>query len=483
VIIDCFPYFNEKELLELRINLLKDVVDRFIIIEADRTHTGNKKDFTCVKTIKELDIDCNKITVLELNLPSKEQERNNWVRERAQRNAVKDLINYDDTVIISDCDEIVDPQMIKKFAALLKSNPNGILRIPMYFLMGRADLEVYDEGSPAIWHASYMCMRHHLEKYTASEIREAFTDNPSDIVYNTFYYDGDPYKKFGWHFTWMGDNNVRKLKYQSFMHYDDVITNAVENNNNKSMMMEFIDSYIPRAGEGDPLGRQSHRLMPFDTNKLPSLIFENQNIKNYLFSQRSDAAQITAPTKKESLLDILNRSPASKSDKGTVHSYLEFYENEFQKVRNKQINFLEIGIQTGSSMFLWKEFFKNAQIVGIDNTDSHLLPEYSSKKEDFKNVLYIFEDAYQEKVARILPEFDIIIDDGPHSLESQKKFIELYLSKLKSGGVMIIEDLQDISWAHELLSTVPDQFKENCEVLDLRSNKNRYDDILFIIRK
>ena len=73
-IVNCFPYFNEKELLELRIKLLYDKVDQFIITDADRTHSGQPKPFTCIDTLKELGIPQDKITVVQVNVPSFEDE-------------------------------------------------------------------------------------------------------------------------------------------------------------------------------------------------------------------------------------------------------------------------------------------------------------------------------------------------------------------------------------------------------------------------
>ena len=51
MIIDTFLYFNEEELVDLRINYLKDVVDYFVVIEADTTHQGNPKQFNFEKLI------------------------------------------------------------------------------------------------------------------------------------------------------------------------------------------------------------------------------------------------------------------------------------------------------------------------------------------------------------------------------------------------------------------------------------------------
>ena len=69
---DCFLYFDEKELLELRVNLLKDIVDGFIITDGNLTFKGDPKPFTCLDTIRELGLPEEKIQVLHVELPSKE---------------------------------------------------------------------------------------------------------------------------------------------------------------------------------------------------------------------------------------------------------------------------------------------------------------------------------------------------------------------------------------------------------------------------
>lgn len=82
-----------------------------------------------------------------------------------------------------------------------------------------------------------------------------------------------------------------------------------------------------------------------------------------------------------------------------------------------------------------------------------------------------------------MPQFDIIIDDGPHSLESQIFFLENYLDKVKPNGLLIIEDIQNISDTKILYEKTPSNFQSNISIIDLRASKNRYDDILFVIKK
>jgi SAM-dependent methyltransferase len=89
-------------------------------------------------------------------------------------------------------------------------------------------------------------------------------------------------------------------------------------------------------------------------------------------------------------------------------------------------------------------------------------------------------DAYTEDMAARLGDFDIIIDDGPHTPESMLAVIRLYLPRLRPGGLMVIEDIQHPSWINVLASGVPEGFP--IDWIDLRHVKGRYDDYLLVIR-
>ena len=54
---------------------------------------------------------------------------------------------------------------------------------------------------------------------------------------------------------------------------------------------------------------------------------------------------------------------------------------------------------------------------------------------------------------------------------------------MTSKGILIIEDIQDYEWIDKLKNTTPDSLKQYIEIYDLRENKGRYDDILFVINK
>ncbi len=268
-IVDCFTYFNEKELLELRIKLLYDYVDKFIIVDADKTHKGEIKDFTCKNTLFELGIPTDKIQVIEIKLPSYDDVPNPWVRERMQRNIISEYITKDDICIISDCDEIINPKNIKYYTNIAIAHPNNILRIPMVFLMNRADLRVYDnENNPIAWPSPFICLKHHLYDYSISEIRESNALNSYNIKYtDKFIIKNGNIKEAGWHFSWMGDNDRLRTKIHSFLHWNEV---------------NLIENFTPQENSTDCIGRTDHILKKYPINLLPDKIFELENIRNFL---------------------------------------------------------------------------------------------------------------------------------------------------------------------------------------------------------
>jgi hypothetical protein len=102
--------------------------------------------------------------------------------------------------------------------------------------------------------------------------------------------------------------------------------------------------------------------------------------------------------------------------------------------------------------------------------------------------LYTSYDAYDEITFKLNflckgINFDFMLDDGPHSLDSMKKFIKLYSQIMTDDGILIIEDVQSFDWIEILKNEVPEHLQKYIKVYDLRSNKNQYDDIVFTIDK
>ena len=178
------------------------------------------------------------------------------------------------------------------------------------------------------------------------------------------------------------------------------------------------------------------------------------------------------------------KTPEEGTDKGGYpgeHDYINsFYNEEFKKYQDKPIRLLEIGVYKGASLALWSKYFPNAEIIGLDIQDQRV-----DKYKNLDRVSVGICDAYSPEIAEQLGNFDIIIDDGPHTIQSLQQCIEFYLPKLNEGGIMVLEDVQDPEWFRTLKLSIPMQPKRDLdfECIDIRDHLNRYDDLMFVIRK
>lgn len=174
----------------------------------------------------------------------------------------------------------------------------------------------------------------------------------------------------------------------------------------------------------------------------------------------------------------------SRTDKNTVHSYLPLYQEILISKKETAKHVLEVGIYKGGSIKLWNDFFTNATVYGLDVMNSDHV--WDGIKNNDKIILHTSTDAYNQDFFNTHisnKNFDFMLDDGPHSLESMKQFIKLYSQVMTDDGVLIIEDVQSWDWIEILKNEVPKHLKEFVKVYDLRHIKNRYDDIVFTIDK
>jgi len=160
------------------------------------------------------------------------------------------------------------------------------------------------------------------------------------------------------------------------------------------------------------------------------------------------------------------------SDKGTDHSYIEIYEKLFAPFRLDHFNLFEIGISAGESLRMWKEYFPNATIYGMDITD---------KGEMQRDGFVIHKGDSRDSVDDILAgkSFRVIIDDGDHAFYTQRDTFQRFFKFVENDGLYVIEDIENINKnRYDFLS-----FAGKCEIIDLRTVKGRSDDVLAIYRK
>ena len=123
---DCFTFFNEFELLELRLNLLNNMVDHFVLVEADKTHKNESKEFNFEKNKDRFTEYLHKIVYIKVDDMPPYDLNNEWILENYQRNCIaRGLQNIDpeDIVLVSDIDEIPNPNVIE----LLKNNQCSVI--------------------------------------------------------------------------------------------------------------------------------------------------------------------------------------------------------------------------------------------------------------------------------------------------------------------------------------------------------------------
>jgi hypothetical protein len=131
----------------------------------------------------------------------------------------------------------------------------------------------------------------------------------------------------------------------------------------------------------------------------------------------------------------------SVSKKG-IHKwfhYFEIYDRYFSKYRNKKVRILEIGVQRGGSLQMWKEYFgEDSEIVGID-----IDPNCKQLEEEGIKI-FIGDQGdrnFWKKFKEDNGKFDIVIDDGGHFFPQQITTFEEIFSWIEQDGVYLCEDL------------------------------------------
>lgn len=185
----------------------------------------------------------------------------------------------------------------------------------------------------------------------------------------------------------------------------------------------------------------------------------------------------------------------TRTDKNTTHSYIDLYQLLLQNKKDTALNVLEIGIGdnpedpiivNGGSIKLWHDFFRNANVHAVDIKKNEKVWDEIQNKD--RVILYLETDAYDENKfkSNFLDKnikFDFILDDGPHTLTSMIQCIKLYSQVMTDDGILIIEDVQSWGWLKILNNVTPEHLRPFIKTYDLRSIKNRYDDIVFVIDK
>jgi len=178
------------------------------------------------------------------------------------------------------------------------------------------------------------------------------------------------------------------------------------------------------------------------------------------------------------------------SDKGSMHSYIDFYESFF-KIKRNRASLLEIGMMTGGSLHLWQTYFEDYDLVGMDISAhwNQSRPFQSILESDPKVTLLFGVNSRNKPVPDELQQrqFDFVIDDGDHSVMAQIETFENYWPMVGLGGTYFIEDVigaVQIETLQNFLAQYQQQHDQQFRIEHYRGFKNRRadDQILAVTR-
>ena len=208
-ILDCVTYFDEELILELRLNILYEHVDKFIITEGKYDHRGNKRELNF--DINRYDKFRDKIIYLPVeNFPNLNDP---WQMLEHQRNySLNEIKKYDDNdyVIISDIDEIPNPEKIIDFTNR-KLNLGVFEQLFFYYKLNLLNT------SQSEWYGSKICKKKNLKspnwlrEYKIKQYPWWRFDRPKNLKI---------IKDGGWHFSFLYDVDGIIKKISSFQHIE-----------------------------------------------------------------------------------------------------------------------------------------------------------------------------------------------------------------------------------------------------------------------
>lgn len=174
-----------------------------------------------------------------------------------------------------------------------------------------------------------------------------------------------------------------------------------------------------------------------------------------------------------------------RMDSSCGHSFIEVYERYLPKSKT----ILELGTQQGGFI----KFCKDQLDVFFVGVDLYPYPKiHENCWVDNNSFNYLADDFYVGngfsepfldwiKIKGYSNYFDLVIDDGPHTLESQVWIIKKIPQLLSENGVFICEDVDNIEFAKEIKENSP--WPEITEIWDNSANSGRWDDICVIVNK
>lgn len=237
-IYDCFTFFNEYDLLDIRLEEHYDHVDHFVIVESNKSFQNKDKEFNLEKNWDRYAKYHDKIIYIKVeDMPGGD---NPWVREAFQRNAIaRGIIDAsdNDVIIVSDCDEMLRASTFDQ----IRNDPQHyfwICRQPIFWVKlnyWQSTPRGYNISSMAITKEKFMGAQHLRDQchWALQAVPEVHNDPEMIVIHHA-----------GWHFTYFGDTNQAKIKLLNFSHAE--CSYLAENIDVESPIVQGLNPIDPR---------------------------------------------------------------------------------------------------------------------------------------------------------------------------------------------------------------------------------------------
>jgi beta-1,4-mannosyl-glycoprotein beta-1,4-N-acetylglucosaminyltransferase len=295
---DCFPFHHELDVLEIRLRELDRVVDRFVIVEADRTHMGDPKPLFFRENSERFSAFRDRI--IHITVTDMPETKDAWVRENFQRNAIQRGLQDcrdGDWIVISDADEIPRADVIADLRdRRLRPWRTGIvgLRMPLYYC--RLNYVNLAGSAHVTWGVATRANGPLRQPQKYRHVRTGFDSQYWKFRMGLTGCTSIPHA--GWHFSYIGDEAMVRQKLRATAHsqeddYEPVaetlqIDRLIQQRQDLMGRAEYrwelvqIDSYYPECVTRDPARFAAHiapgatrhmgdfdRLMDYETKLWP----------------------------------------------------------------------------------------------------------------------------------------------------------------------------------------------------------------------
>ena len=286
MIYDCFSFFNELDLLEIRLNVLKDVVDKFVLVEATRTHTGRPKPLYYEENkarFKQFEDRIVHIVVDDLMdeaAVAADTYNNPWINENRQRNALARALSGasdGDFALVSDLDEIPRPE---KFATACRLAANGEIvrfkqRIYMYFANFRSYRDPWWLLGTQLMSVGTFRRDRRFNDFRCDRFTQASANAGHTVTKFRFIKPTKLLGDAGWHFGYLGGIEAIKAKLRASSHFE---------------VQNVIDTVERRLSKGENIfgGKRDCFAVPIEAERLPAYLVSHRDAFSKLFFEVSD---------------------------------------------------------------------------------------------------------------------------------------------------------------------------------------------------